>query len=141
MENQAAEIITDSLLGLDFKTVILAGNGYTIHPPTIKIICRGLGAWSRISFNSDEEQSRVDVIGQINNCYKPILKGLAAFIVGDSMFWKWKIYRLSKNLENSTCEELNLACKTAIDMIGAEHFFACATLCKNVTKMVAKPKS
>lgn len=140
MKNEASQLITDSLLGLDFKTVILGGKGYSIHPPTIKVICRGLGAWSKIDFNSDEEQTKANVIAQIRKCHRSIIDGLASFIVGNSKLWKWRAYKISKELENCTSEELNIACRTAVDLIGAEHFFACATLCKNVTKMVAKQK-
>lgn len=40
--NQAAKIVSDALLGLDFKNVEIGGVVYTIKPPTIKVICSAI---------------------------------------------------------------------------------------------------
>ena len=46
--NQAAKIVSDALLGLDFKNVEIGGMIYTIKPPTIKVICRAIRHFSNI---------------------------------------------------------------------------------------------
>ncbi|WP_165021527.1 hypothetical protein [Dysgonomonas sp. ZJ279] len=139
MTNDAAKLVSDSLLGTDFKTVMLGSEGYTIKPPTIKIICRGLAYWSKMNFNLDI-QNKADAIAQIPRSYKEMLKGLCVFIIGDVKFWKYKTYRLSRKLEKCTPKEINEAIVIAINLIGSDDFFLCARSCSSVTKIVAKPK-
>ena len=51
--NQAAKIVSDSLLGLDFKNVEIGGIVYTIKPPIIKIICRAIRHFSTIEMKGE----------------------------------------------------------------------------------------
>ena len=46
--NQASKIVSDALLGMDFKNVEIGGVVYTIKPPTIKVICRGIHHFSNV---------------------------------------------------------------------------------------------
>ena len=51
--NQAAKIVSDALLGLDFKNVEIGGVVYTIKPPTIKVICSAIHHFSNIGMTGD----------------------------------------------------------------------------------------
>ena len=44
--NQGAKIISESIIGSDFRTVIVGGKSYTVYPPTIH---RLAGAISHLS--------------------------------------------------------------------------------------------
>jgi hypothetical protein len=136
--NEAAKIISESLSGTNFKTVLLAGKAYTIYPPTIKIISRALGPLSQIEMN--EKQNELSVIGEIPSNAPHIIKSISAFIIGDVKNWRWKAYRLGKQLEKATPSELNEALKAAVGLIQGQDFFDCAALAQNVVKMAASQK-
>lgn len=140
MANEAAKLVSDSLLGEDFKTVFLGGKAYTIHAPVTKVICRIVKEWSCIDFNSSKEQTLVSVIAQIPKNRKPIIKGLCRAIVGNTIFSIFKAWKLERTLDGTT-KELNEAVATTIDLMGAEAFFHCALSCESVTKTIAKPLS
>lgn len=36
MKKKAAKIVNSAILGMDFRTVVVAGKAYVIKPPTIK---------------------------------------------------------------------------------------------------------
>ena len=44
--NKGAKVISEAILGRDFRTVVIAGKAYTVHPPTIE---RMAGAISHLS--------------------------------------------------------------------------------------------
>lgn len=143
MSNDAAQLIAESILGVDFKTILINNKPYTIYPPTIKIICRGIKEWAKLKFD-DNIGTKADVIQSIPENNIPILKGLCYFIVGDVKFHKWKAYRLFRQLRYGTPSinpsEMKEAVQTIMDLIQVQDFFDCAVLCKNVTKMAANPK-
>ena len=136
--NEAAKIISESLSGSNFKTVLLAGKAYTIYPPTIKIIVRALGALSKVDMN--EKQSELSIIGEIPSNAPHIIKGISAFIVGDVNNWRWKAHRLGKRLYKATPKELNEAFKAIIELIQGKDFFDCAAYVQNVVKMAANQR-
>lgn len=138
--NEAAELVTDALLGKYFKTCFLGGKAYSISNPNIKVILRGLNAWSKLNFN-DDKQSLVSVIGQIPQNATHILKGLSIFIVGDVRFWKIKSFFLYRDLMNGRSpspEEMLKAVDEIITLIQAKDFFECAALVKSVAKTAAE---
>lgn len=136
--NEAAKIVSDALSGTYFKTIFLAGGVYTIHPPTIKIISRALSPLSQIEM--DEKQSELSIIGEIPSNAPYLIKSLSLFIVGDVKNWRWKTYRLRKQLEKATPSELNEALKSVIELIQGSDFFQVVTLAKSVVKMAANQK-
>ncbi|WP_321437255.1 hypothetical protein [uncultured Bacteroides sp.] len=136
--NEAAKIISESLSGTNFKTVLLAGKAYTIYPPTIKIVVRALGPLSKVDIN--EKQSELSIIGEIPSNAPHIIKGISAFIVGDVNNWRWKAHRLGKQLEKATPKELNEAFKAIIELIQGKDFFDCAAYVQNVVKMAANQR-
>lgn len=138
--NEAAKLVSDSLIGNGFKTISLAGTTYKIYPPSIKIICRGINRWSDVDFDH-EEQNTFSVIAQIPSNASSILRGISSFIIGDVRFAHYKSTRLYKRLECATPHEISMAIAIIIEMIGAQDFFDCAVLLKSVVKMAASPKS
>ncbi len=138
--NEAAKLVSDSLIGNNYKTISIANKTYKINPPSIKVICRGISEWADVDFNH-EEQNTFSVIAQIPNNASSILRGISSFIVGDVRFAHYKSIRLYKRLGHATPHEISIATALIIEMIGAQDFFDCAVLLKSVVKMAANPKS
>lgn len=143
MQNEAAKIVAESILGVDFRTILINNKPYTIYPPTIKIICRGVMEWSKLNINLDD-QNLYTLTGQIPENNEPILRGLSYFIIGDVKGYKWKAFRLYRKLRYGTPsirpDEMKEAVQVVFDLIQVQDFFDCATSCKNVAKTVATPK-
>lgn len=136
--NQAAELVSGSLLGESMATIIIGRKVYTVNPPAIKVICRACSAFAKIRLEGD--YTKLSVIGEIP-CNAPhIIKGLSALIVGDVKHWRWKAYKVSRYLQSATNKELNEAWETIYPLIGGEDFFAYAFSMKNAVKMIAKEK-
>lgn len=138
--NEAAELVTDALLDNYFKTCLLGGKAYTISNPNIKVMLRGLNAWSKIDFN-DQKQSLGSVINQIPQNAPAILRGLSLFIAGDVRFWRVKAYLVYRELlkgNSPTPEEMHQSVDSVITMIQAKDFFECAALVKSVAKTAAE---
>ena len=126
--NQAAKIVSDSLLGLDFKNVMIGGIVYTIKPPTIKVICRAIRNFSTVEMSGD---TIVEAINSLPEVSDGLLKGLSCFICGSE--------KMSKTLENGTFEELKEALEVCFSMMDTSAF-QCVSSMKNVSMLAAKPK-
>ena len=136
--NQAAELVSGSLLGESMATIIIGRKVYTVNPPAIKVICRACSAFAKIRLEGD--YTKLSVIGEIP-CNAPhIIKGLSVLIVGDVKHWRWKAYKVGRYLQSATNKELNEAWETIYPLIGGEDFFAYAFSMKNAVKMIAKEK-
>lgn len=143
MSNEAAQLVSESILGVDFRTILINNKPYTIYPPTIKIICRGIKEWAKISMDNDTE-SEYRIIQSIPDNNIPMLKGLCCFIVGDVKFYRWKAYRLFWKIRYGTPsikpDEMKEAVLTIMELIQVQDFFDCAVSCRNAAKMTANPK-
>lgn len=87
--NQAAKIVSDALLGMDFKNVEIGGVIYTIKPPIIKVICRAINHFSKIGMEGDNIMA---AIKELPEATEDMLKGVSCFICGSE--------DLAKELEN-----------------------------------------
>lgn len=143
MSNEAAKLVAESVLGVNFRTIIINNKAYTIYPPTIKIICRGIREWAKGRFDT-ENQTLHSVISQIPRENRSILLGLCYFIVGDVKGYRWKAYKLYWKLRYGTPsinpKELKEAQQVVVDLIQGQDFFDCAVSCRNVVGMAATPK-
>ncbi|GEM_PF-244478 len=143
MKNEAANLVTDSLLGIDFQSVVIAGEAYTIYPPTIKILSRGLKEWSAVDIEINKEQQIS--FANIPDNAPLILKGLSFFIVGDVADYETEANKLYEKWMNGTpgasIKEMFDACKIVSELLGINDFFGCAVLLKSVVMMAAKPIS
>lgn len=141
--NEAAKLVSDSLTGNDFQTVFIAGKAYIIHPPTAKIMARGLGIWADFDFD-EKDQTNLTVIGQMPQNIDCLLKGLAMFVAGDVQGYERKARRLYKQWRKGTpsadLKEVIDAAKITLNLIPASDFFAFALSLKSALKMIAKAR-
>ncbi|MDD3038615.1 hypothetical protein [Bacteroides sp.] len=126
--NQAAKIVSDALLGLDFKNVMIGDIMYTIKPPTIKVICRAIRNFSTVEMSGD---NIVEAINSLPEVSDGLLKGLSCFICGNE--------KMAKTLENGTFEEIKEALEVCFSMMDVSAF-QCVSSMKNVSMLAAKPK-
>ncbi|WP_099147183.1 hypothetical protein [Bacteroides sp. KFT8] len=126
--NQAAKIVSDALLGMDFKNVEIGGIVYTIKPPTIKIICRAIRHFSNIGMTGD---NILEAINELPEATEDMLKGISCFICGSG--------DLVNALENGTFEEIKEALEVCFSMMDISAF-QCVSSMKNVSMLAARPK-
>lgn len=126
--NQAAKIVSDSLLGLDFKNIEIGGIVYTIKPPTIKVICRAIRNFSNIGMTGN---NILEAINELPSMTEDMLKGISCFICGSE--------DLAKALENGTFEEIKNALEVCYSMMDISAF-QCASSMKNASMLAASLK-
>ena len=126
--NQASKIVSDALLGMDFKNVEIGGVVYTIKPPTIKVICRAIHHFSNVGMEGDNIVEAIKVLPEV---IEDMLKGISCFICGSE--------ELAENLENGTFEEIRNALEVCFSMMDISAF-QCVSSMRNVSMLAAKPK-
>ena len=126
--NQAAKIVSDALLGLDFKNVEIGGVIYTIKPPTIKVICRAISHFSKVGMDGE---NIMEAINKLPEATEDMLKGVSCFICGNE--------RMAKSLSNGTFEEIKNALEECFSMMDMSAF-QCVSSMKNVSMLAARPK-
>jgi len=109
--NQAAKIVSDALLGMDFKNVEIGGVIYTIKSPTIKVICRAIHHFSNVGMEGD---NIVEAIKELPKATEDMLKGVSCFICGNE--------GLANALENGTFEEIKEALEICFSMMDISAF-------------------
>lgn len=123
----AAKIVSSSVLGMDFETVVVNGKAYVIMPPTIKKIA-GAGYYLSELGDGDTLRDIIHSMSKIDSsCH-----ALSWFIQGDD--------NLFDELSNGTLEEVTEALSVAVSMISTENFFKLSVLAKNVQNLTAKAK-
>lgn len=125
--NKGAKIISESIIGSDFRTVFVAGKVYTVYPPTIHKLA---GAISYLS-GVQEADNFKDVLLSLGKS-EAYSKALSWLIAGDES--------LSEELVKGTYEENVNALDEALSMIDSKVFLKAASLAKNVSLLAAKPK-
>lgn len=125
--NKGARIISESIIGSDFRTVFVAGKVYTVYPPTIHKLA---GAISYLS-GVQEADNLKDVLLSLGKS-EAYSKALSWLIAGDES--------LSEELAKGTYEENVNALDEALSMINSKVFLKAASLAKNVSLLAAKPK-
>ena len=136
--NQAARLISSSILDEDFITVILAGKPYTICPPTIKVLCRAIKSFSGVDAE-DKETLLQSLSGAVENSGY-IIDGLSKLIAGNVKNWEPKSRSIAKKISNCNVLELKVAMVSVTDFIKGGDFFDCAILAKDLAEMAAKQK-
>lgn len=125
--NKGAKIISESIIGSDFRTVFVAGKVYTVYHPTIHKLA---GAISYLS-GVQEADNFKDVLLSLGKS-EAYSKALSWLIAGDES--------LSEELAKGTYEENVNALDEALSMIDSKVFLKAASLAKNVSLLAAKPK-
>lgn len=90
--NQGAKIISESIIGGDFRTVFVGGKAYTVYPPTIYKL---VGAISHLS-DVQEAENLKNVLLSLGES-EAYSKALSWLITGDES--------LSEELAKGTYEE------------------------------------
>lgn len=126
--NQAAKIVSDALLGLDFKNVEIGGVIYTIKPPTIKVVCNAIHHFSNIGMAGD---NIMEAIKELPEATDDMLKGISCFICGNE--------NMAKALENGTFDEIKEALEICFSMMDISAF-QCVSSMKNVSMLAARAK-
>lgn len=125
--NQGAKIISESIIGGDFRTVFVGGRAYTIYPPTIHKLA---GAISHLS-GVEEADNLKEILLSLGES-EVYCKALSWLINGDE--------RLSDELAKGTYEENVNALDEAFSLIDSKVFLKAVSLAKNVSLLAAKPR-
>ena len=125
--NQGAKIVSESIIGSDFRTVIVNGKSYTVYPPTIHKLS---GAISYLSDVKDAESMR-EILLSLGES-EAYSKALSWLIDGDES--------LSEELAKGTYEENVNALDEALSMIDSKVFLTAVSLARNVSLLAAKPR-
>lgn len=125
--NQGSKIVTASIVGADFITVLVNNKAYTVYPPTIHKLA---GAGLYLAEFGDEQTVR-DVIGSVNNADK--LSYALSWLINDDE-------SLHEELARGTFDELVDAISEAYSLISVENFTKLSTLAKNVARLIANQK-
>ena len=125
--NKGAKHVADALLGLDFRTVVVAGKAYTMRPPTIE---RLAGAISHLA-EVKEAQTLREVLLSLGDMGR-LASALSWFIAGDES--------LSAELAKGTPDEVTDALEAAASMIEIKVFLKAASLARSVGLLAATPK-
>ena len=125
--NQGAKIVSESIIGSDFRTVIVNGKSYTVYPPTIHKLS---GAISYLSDVKDAESMR-EILLSLGES-EAYSKALSWLIDGDES--------LSEELAKGTYEENVNALDEALSMIDSKVFLKAVSLARSVSLLAAKPR-
>lgn len=125
--NTGAKIISESIIGMDFRTVIVGGKSYTVYPPTIHKLAGAISYLSKVQ----EADNLKDVLLSLGES-EAYSKALSWLIAGDES--------MSDELAKGTYEENVNALDVAFSMIDSKVFLKAVSLAKNVSLLAAKPR-
>lgn len=125
--NQGARIVSDAIIGNDFKVVVVNGKSYIIYPPTIHKIA---GAASYLS-NVGKIENLEDIFRSMKDTPNAS-HALSWFINGND--------ELFEELSRGTFEENVEALSIALSLISIENFTRLSALAKNVVDLAAKQR-
>lgn len=127
MGNKAAKIVNSAIIGMDFRSIIVAGKMYIIMPPTIKKLA-GAGYWLS---DVNKGESIKEILLSLNDSIK-LANALSWFIQGDES--------LAEELSEGTFDELVNGLDAAYSLISTKSFLMLSTLARNVASLTAKQK-
>lgn len=127
--SKASKLVAEAIAGTDYILVYINGKAYPVHQPIIK---RLAGAVACISdLDMQDAGTLKDMLLSAKDC-TAYAKALSWFIKGNES--------LAKELCEGTYIELVDALASVFDMIGIAPFVKAASLTKNASLLVAKPK-
>lgn len=137
--NEAAKLVSDALLGLDYKTIFIGGKAYEVKAPTIKTMCLGLSEWAKIDFNL-KDQTNLSLVTQIPEISKHQLRGISRFIESDIQLAD-EIYNEWINQDPSVSQdEISIAIDVILGLIDTKNFFLYANSALSAARIIANPK-
>ena len=124
MDN-GVKLVSSAILGIDCETIMVGGQPYVIHPPTIARIA-GAGLHMANIPDSGSVKEMLDVLPDA-------CKALSWFINGDES--------LAEELSKGNVREIVEGLEKAISLIGIENFQKLSVLSKSVRTLIANTKS
>lgn len=125
--SKASKLISDAIIGNDYKIVVVNGKSYKILPPTIKKMA---GAGQYLSDLKDGDTIS-DILESVNDIGK-LAHALSWFVDGSD--------RLTGEFEKATIGEVVDALGVAYSLISVENFTKLSILVRNVSKLIANPR-
>lgn len=125
--NEAAKLVSSSIIGKEFATVFVGGQAYTITPPTIRKIA---GAGYYLS-DLQSAETMYDVLMSFKDADKASY-ALSWLIQGND--------KLAKRLMKGTMDEVVEGIAVAVSMISTENFIKLSVLARNVGMLTARQK-
>lgn len=126
--SKASKLVSSAIIGSDYKIVVVNGKSYKIFPPTIKKMA---GAGQYLSDLKDGETIK-DILGSVNDIGK-LAHALSWFVDGSE--------KLTAEFEKASIGEILDAIGVAYSLISVENFIKLSTLVRNVSKLIANPRS
>ena len=136
--NKAAGLVSESLIGERFVTIVLKGEGITVYPPTIKILLRAIKWLSKIDV--PDKANWLDALLSVPGNIEHMMKALSLIMAGDIDNWEDRSEEIVIALKDSTLEEFKDTFSKVVSLIHVDDFFDCAALAMSLTKMAAEPK-
>lgn len=128
--DKSAKVISDAILGDDFKTVVVGGKAYTIEAPTIKVIAGVAGCLSEIDL-SDKAESFRDLLLS-NKDADQYAKALSWMVNGDD--------KLSEEFEKAPYKDVISALCEGFDLLSPQVFCKAASLTRTACRLTATPR-
>lgn len=125
----AAKVISDSIVGKDFQTVIINNDPYTIYPPTIHRIAGAISCLS--SVNVRDCKSFDDVFSFFKDINMQA-RALSWMINDDES--------LTDKLNKGTFGDVSKALSVAFSLVSTEVFLQAVNLTRNAIQLAAKEK-
>ena len=125
----AAKLISDAIVGNDFKTVIVNNKPYTIYPPIIHKIAGAVSCFSSIDIGESVCFKDIFMLCKDNMM---LAKALSWMIKDDES--------LTEELSKGTNSEVVDALLIAFSLVSTEDFLKAVSLMKNVLSLTAKQK-
>lgn len=125
----AAKVISDSIVGKDFQTVIINNDPYTIYPPTIHRIAGAISCLS--SVNVRDCKSFDDVFSFFKDI-NMLARALSWMINDDES--------LTDKLNKGTFGDVSKALSVAFSLVSTEVFLQAVNLTRNAIQLAAKEK-
>lgn len=125
--NKAAKIVSDAILGRDYRTVVVNGKAYTVTPPTIAVLA-GVARHFSVLENGDSIKDILTTFKDI----KQACSALSWLIQGDE--------GLTDELAEGTFSEIVDALDEGLSLINVEDFIKLSTLARSVLRLTAKQR-
>ena len=125
--NKAAKIISDAILGVDYKTVVVNGKAYTVNPTTIAVLAGVARHFSAL----DNGDSLRDILMSFKDM-KKACSALSWLIQGDD--------GLTEELAQGSFSEIVESLDEGLSLINVEDFIKLSTLVRSVLRLTAKQR-
>lgn len=128
--DESAKIVSDAIIGNDFKTVFVNGKAYTLNPPTIIKIAGATSCLSKVKMD-DKAQTIKELFLSCKDA-KNYARALSWLIEGDD--------KLADELSEGTYEEVVNALCDGFDLISTSVFYKAVSLMKTASRLTATPR-